>query len=238
MGKRSPSHNRHLPRGLSILHEDRDILVVDKPIGLLTVSTRVEKERTAHAFLEKYIRKGDPKSRKKLYVVHRLDRDTSGVLIFAKTGEAMLTIKDHWKENKKTYVAVVHGRCEKPADTISSYLTENAAYVVRSTTNTEIGKLSHTAYTVIKQTKYYSLLEIDLLTGRKNQIRVHLSDIGHPVVGDPKYGDLTRKYKRMALHALSISFRHPYNGKPLFFTTPIPPFFTELVGPVNSFDSD
>ncbi len=236
MRKQALSQKKFLPKALAVLYEDKDILVVDKPEGLLTVATEREKTRTAQSILTDYIRTGCGRSRKRIYVVHRLDRDTSGVLIFAKSEEAMLRLKDQWKQTEKKYLAVVHGRCEKPSGMITSYLAEDAAYNVYPTTDRKKGKLSQTAYTVLRMTKKYSLLEVVLLTGRKNQIRVHLASIGHPIVGDTKYGKEDDKQQRMALHARSISFRQPFSGKQLAFQSEVPPFFTKLVGRIDQPD--
>jgi len=213
-----------------IIHEDRDVVVVDKPPGLLTMGTDTEKSRTAYFVLTDYIRKGFAKSNKRIFIVHRLDRDTSGILVFAKSEEAKLCLQSQWKETKKKYLAVVHGKCEKRSETITTYLAENKAYGVYSTSDTRNGKLSHTAYKVLKETKDFALLEVDLLTGRKHQIRVHLAGIGHPVVGDQRYGKGNKAHKRLALHARSISFRHPFSGKQLTFETKVPVYFNKLVG--------
>ncbi len=233
MRKRSLSNTKFLTKGLAILYEDKDILVVDKPAGLLTVATEREKSRTVHSILTDYIRTGCGRSKKRIFVVHRLDRDTSGLLIFAKSEEAMLRLKDEWKQTEKKYLAVVHGRCETSSGTIESYLAEDKAYNVYSTANRTKGRLSRTAYTVIKRTKRYSLLEVVLLTGRKNQIRVHLAGIGHPIVGDVKYGQEDDQQPRMALHARSISFRHPYSGRQMTFKSDVPAIFSALVGAVD-----
>ena len=232
-GKRSRSNTKFLPKGLVILHEDRDILVVDKPAGLLTVATETDKVRTVHFALTDYIRKGTAKSRKEIYVVHRLDKQTSGVLIFAKTETAKINLQGGWKKTEKEYLAVVHGKFTERSGTITSHLTENkASQVVYATTDTTTGKLSHTAYKVLRETKIFSLLEVHPLTGRKNQIRVHLADIGHPVVGDRKYGKKNERYDRMALHARSIAFNHPFNGQRLFIEAEVPEYFHKLVGQI------
>jgi 23S rRNA pseudouridine1911/1915/1917 synthase len=236
MRDRSRSSARFLPKGIAILYEDKDILVVDKPAGLLTVATEREKSRTAHFILTEYIRKGCGRARKRLFVVHRLDRDTSGTLIFAKSEEAMLRLKAQWKQTEKKYLAVVHGRCDKSSETITSYLAEDKDYNVYSTSDSTKGRLSQTAYTVLRETKSFSLLEVVLLTGRKNQIRVHLAGIGHPIVGDTKYGKYGKEdetQSRLALHARSISFKHPYSGKKLTFEAEVPVFFTTLVGRID-----
>ncbi|MEN6627541.1 MAG: RluA family pseudouridine synthase [Candidatus Sumerlaeia bacterium] len=230
MRKHAAPGDKILGYGLEILHEDRDIIVVNKPAGLKTIATEGDKERNAYYILLDYVRKGAVKSRNRIYVVHRLDRDTTGVLIFAKSEEAKMKLQDNWKNTRKQYLAVVHGKLEKKADTITNYLAENSIHVVYQTPNSSEGKLASTAYQVIKETKLYSLLKIDLLTGRKNQIRVHMAGIGRPIVGDRMYGDKKDKQPRMALHARSIAFAHPYNGKPMAFTAETPGFFKTLVG--------
>jgi len=230
MGRRSRSGV--LPCGLVILYEDRDILVVDKPPGLLTIGTERDKARTAYFILTDYVRKGCARSRNRVFIVHRLDRDTSGVLVFAKSEEVKLRLQGEWNETEKKYLAVVHGRCKKNAETITSYLAENKAQVVYSTSDPTKGKLSHTAYRVVKQTKDFALLEVDLLTGRKNQIRVHMAGIGHPIVGDRKYGRAQDSHHVLALHAQSICFRHPFSGRRLTFAAKVPGYFQKLVGSI------
>ena len=230
MRRQNGPTGKFLPGGFALIHEDRDIIVVDKPSGLLTISTEREKSRTAYFILTDYVRKGAAKSRNRVFIVHRLDRETSGILIFAKNEEAKLRLQSLWQDTKKRYLAVVHGRCQKQTETITTYLAENQAYGVYTTRDPRKGKLSHTAYKVLKQTKDYSLLEIALLTGRKHQIRVHLAGIGHPVVGDGRYGKEPKR-QRLALHAHSISFKHPFSGEPLTFETKVPPFFNTLLGP-------
>ena len=222
--------NKRQPKGLTILHEDKDILVVEKPAGLLTVGTERNKSRTVHYLLNDYIRKGNPKSRNRVYVVHRLDQDTSGILLFAKSEPAKKFLQEHWEQTDKYYLAIVQGRLTAKEGTISTYLAENAAHRVYSTPDTARGKLSHTVYKVVKETKGFSLVEIHLLTGRKHQIRVHFADKGHPVAGDSKYGSGKIVSKRLALHARSISFTHPFNGNQTTFDTGMPEDFDKLFG--------
>lgn len=221
---------KHQPRGLPILHEDKDILVVEKPAGLLTVGTDRDKSRTAHYLLNDYVRKGNPKSRNRVYVVHRLDQDTSGILIFAKSEQAKKFLQEHWDQTEKHYLAIVHGQLIPKEGMISSYLVENAAQRVYSTPDATKGKLSQTAYKVLKESKGFSLVDIHLLTGRKHQIRVHFSEKGHAVVGDRKYGNGDHGAKRLALHARSISFIHPFSGKPMTFDTGVPEELARLIG--------
>jgi len=230
MARRASSNYRSLPHGLAILYEDRDIVVVDKPAGLLTMGTDSDKTRTAYYYLTDYVRKGYSKSRERIFIVHRLDRETSGVVIFAKNFESKAWLQDHWQATTKKYLAVVHGQCAKSSGTITTYLAENKAHIVYSTTDKKLGKLSTTGYQVLRQTRDFALLELDLLTGRKHQIRVHLAEIGHPVVGDDKYGKRDRDRSRMALHARSVSFQHPFIRERLTIESPVPGYFDQLVG--------
>jgi tRNA pseudouridine32 synthase/23S rRNA pseudouridine746 synthase/23S rRNA pseudouridine1911/1915/1917 synthase len=206
---------------------------VEKPSGLLTMGTDRDKTRTVHTILNDYVRKGDPRSRNRIYIVHRLDRETSGILIFAKCEQAKIFLQDNWQDVDKSYLAVVHGTPSPKEGLISSYLAENSAFSVYSTADSTQGKLSRTEYRVLKETKGLSLLDIHLLTGRKHQIRVHFSEKGHPVVGDRKYGKAGDSNATLALHARSLSFTHPVTGKKMIFTTGIPDTFIRLVGPVQ-----
>ncbi len=217
------------PRGLTLLHEDKDILVVEKPAGLLTVGTDRDKSHTVHYLLNDYVRKGDPKSRNRVYVVHRLDQDTSGILLFAKNEPAKIFLQENWKQTDKHYLAIVHGHLTSKEGTISTSLVENAAQRVYSTPEAGKGKLSHTAYKVLQVVKGFNLVEIHLLTGRKHQIRVHFAEQGHPVAGDKKYGNGKLISKRLALHARSISFIHPFHGRKMVFDTGIPEDFVRFL---------
>lgn len=210
---------KYHPKGLPILHEDKDIIVVVKPAGLLTVGTDREKMRTAYYLLNDYVRRGNQKSRNRVYVVHRIDKDTSGVLVFAKSKQAQKFLQENWKTTEKQYIAIVHGQLTDKEGTISSYLAENRAQRVYSTHDATKGKLSHTVYKVSEESKRFSLLEIHLLTGRKHQIRVHLAEKGHPIAGDRKYGEKNAGSKRLALHARAITFTHPFTHKLMTFDT-------------------
>ena len=233
MSERNALNRRFLPHGLVILYEDRDLLVVDKPAGLLTMATDSEKMRTAYYSLTDYVRKGYRKSRKRIFIVHRLDRETSGIVIFAKNIESKTYLQGHWNETTKEYLAVVHGQCTETSGTITTYLAENKAHGVYSTSDTRRGRLSITGYRVLRQTRIFALMELDLITGRKHQIRVHLAGIGHAVVGDQKYGKKDRGHSRLALHASAISFRHPFLGQQLAFESPAPAYFYQLVGRIS-----
>ena len=220
---------RRLPNGVILIYEDRDIVVVNKPSGLLTMGTEGERQRTAYFILTDYVRKGISKSRNRIFIVHRLDRDTSGVLVFAKSENAKHRLQDKWEETEKKYLAVVHGHMARRDDTITSYLAENRAKMMYSTDDPQKGKLARTAYKVLKETRRSSLLEIDLLTGRKNQIRVHLADAGHPVLGDRKYGKLADKERNLALHSRSLTINHPYSGERMTFEAEPPVYFDRML---------
>jgi tRNA pseudouridine32 synthase/23S rRNA pseudouridine746 synthase/23S rRNA pseudouridine1911/1915/1917 synthase len=224
---------KYQPKGLTILHEDREIIVVEKPCGLLSIGTERDKTRTVHSILNEYVRRGNPRSRERVYIVHRLDRETSGVLVLARSEAAKIFLQGHWQETDKHYLTVVHGQLTPKTGTISSYLTENSAFTVYSTPDPAAGKLSHTEYSVMKEVNGLSLLEIHLLTGRKHQIRVHLSEQGHPVVGDRKYGRGNDPHGTLALHARSLSITHPVSGRRLTFETAIPDYFTRLIGRIE-----
>jgi tRNA pseudouridine32 synthase/23S rRNA pseudouridine746 synthase/23S rRNA pseudouridine1911/1915/1917 synthase len=220
---------KYQPKGFEILHEDRDIIVGNKAPGFLTVAALWNRDKTVHSALNQYVRKGSLQSRKCVYVVHRLDQDTSGVLIFAKTREAQSFLKEDWKSTVKTYYAVVRGSLVQKSGTISSYLFEDDEYKVHVTSDRTKGKLAHTAYSVLAETKTFSLVKIDLLTGKKNQIRVHFAGQGHPVVGDVKYGAKGERGGRLALHAYSISFNHPFTKERLTFQARVPDYFKQWV---------
>ena len=202
-----------------VLHEDRDVIVIDKPAGMLTTHTKVvgraarEAQLTAENLLNGYVRKGQLKSRNRVWLVHRLDRETSGVMMFAKAEEVAEYFRSNWNElTEKTYIAKVVGKMENEQGVYESYLREDDdGYRVRSA---KTGKLARTEWKV----RGDGLVEIQLKSGRKNQIRVHFSEAGHPVVGDVKYGG--PKSDRLYLHALRLRFRHPHSGKWLTFESP------------------
>ncbi len=232
---------KYHPRGFEFLYEDQDLMVGNKAPGFLSVAALWNKSETIHSALNEYVRKGNARSSKVAFVVHRLDQATSGVLVFAKSEQAQQFLKDNWASNEKTYYAIVHGQLKEKSGLIESYLIENEDYVVSSNKEGE-GKLARTKYKVLHETPKYSLVEIDLLTGRKNQIRVHMADLGHPVVGDAKYGvsrgpnkDLDPKKKKgplvkqLALHAARLTITHPHSKKRMTFEAKAPALFSKLV---------
>lgn len=220
---------KYEPKGLSILFEDHDIIVVNKAHGLLSVSTDTEKEKTAYFLLTNYVKKGNPRSKARIFIVHRLDRDTSGVLVFAKSEWAKRYLQKNWHEFDKTYFAVVHGGFKVKEGIIESYLEENEKHRVYSVNGPENGRLCKTGYKVLRVSSKYSLLEVQLHTGRKHQIRVHFSENGHPVVGDKMYGRMDKGIRRLALHAASLSFDHPHSKERITFSTTAPVYFKTLV---------
>lgn len=223
------SPKRFHPKGITILYEDYDIIVIEKIHGLLTVGNDKESDNTVTSLLNNYVRKGNPKSKNNVLIVHRLDKDTSGILVFAKNEQSKRYLQDNWKEATKTYYTVVFGSLEKKTGVISSYLTENSIHRVYSVTEESEGKLSKTEYKVLKESDKYSLLEINLLTGRKNQIRVHFSEAGHPVVGDKMYGGKEKGIRRLNLHAASLSINHPVTKERMTFETKMPEYFNSLL---------
>jgi len=225
--KRPPK--KYQPRGMTIIYEDNDILVIDKVSGLLTMSTEKEKEKTAYFLLTNYVRKGNPKSKNRIFIVHRLDRDTSGIIIFAKNEVAKNFLQDQWQSFSKKYFAVVHGKLQKKEDIITSYLAENSIHKMYSVDESEDGKLAKTGYKVLKESSKFSLVEIDLFTGRKNQIRVHFSDMGCPVAGDKIYGNNDKDIKRLALHGGILNIIHPVTKEKMTFHADMPLYFKSLI---------
>jgi len=225
--RKKPTRGR---RGrFQILYEDQDLLVICKDPGLLTMSYKGDRKATAERMLTDYLRKGSSRSWIRAYTVHRLDRETSGLLIFAKSEAVQQKLKENWKAVKKHYTAVVHGRLDEKSGKFASYLAENDDQFVYSTTDATKGKWSETLYRVVKESPRFSLLDITLLTGRKNQIRIHLAEAGHPVAGDAKYGKKRDRAPRMALHARTLAFPHPHNGRQMEFEAAVPGVILGLV---------
>lgn len=216
-------------RGLTLLYEDQHLLVINKQAGLLSMSTSKEKDRTAYSILSDYVKKANPKNR--VFIIHRLDRETSGVMMFAKSEKVQRLMQETWNQTirERTYVALVEGVPDPAEGTIESYLKESKALIVYSSQNPEHGQLSITNYRIMRASDHYALLELELETGRKNQIRVHMQDIGHPVVGDAKYGAETNPIGRLGLHAEALAFEHPITGAAMRFDAPIPKQFLAVL---------
>ncbi|OXM16216.1 RluA family pseudouridine synthase [Paenibacillus herberti] len=211
--------------GLTILHEDEDIIVIQKEAGLLSIASPKENEMTAYRQLTAHVRIKDPGSR--IFVVHRLDRDTSGVMMFAKSERVQQLLQNSWQDTVKerTYVALVEGKVKKAEGTISSWLKETSTLKMYSSHHPNDGLHAVTHYKTIQSNSNFTLLGVELETGRKNQIRVHMQDLGHPIVGDKKYGSKSNVIRRMGLHARVLAFMHPANGELLRFESDIPKSF-------------
>lgn len=216
-------------RRIKLVYEDDDIIVINKGYGLLSMGTDRVKDGTAYSIVRDYIKWQDP--RNKLFIVHRLDRDTSGLMMFAKNEQAKETMQHNWNNmvlNRK-YLAVVEGKVEQESGSVRSYLAETSQYEVYSTQNPDEGQLAVTRYRTLKCKNGYTLLEVELDTGRKNQIRVHMKDLGHPIAGDRKYGAKSSPIHRLALHAQTLRFVHPVTRREMNFETPIPTSFASMV---------
>ena len=210
-----------------IVYEDAAVIVIDKPTGLLTMGTDKIKIHTVYYKVTEYVRSVDPEGKGRVFIVHRLDRDASGLIVFAKTEKAKHILQKNWKKAEKKYFALVQGTPEKRSGSIESYLIEDKFRRVYSTRKSAKSKFSVTRYRTLESFGKYSLLEISLETGRKNQIRVHLADLGHPIIGDEKYGSKLNPINRLGLHAYYLSFKHPITGEKKTFTSVIPPNFSK-----------
>ena len=208
-----------------VLYEDQSVIVIDKPAGIATSS--IDGSANVQWTISEHL-KDMSKGTVRTYVVHRLDKEVSGVLLLAKSEMAMDTIKDKWEETEKHYFALVEKIPENPEGTIKSWLIEDNAMKMRSVAERADAKLAITHYRTIRNIDNYALLDIKTETGRKNQIRVHLSDIGCPIVGDRKYGAATDYIRRVRLHACSISFPHPLTGEMITVESPLPKGFLSL----------
>jgi 23S rRNA pseudouridine1911/1915/1917 synthase len=209
-------------RGVRILFEDPYLIVIDKEAGMLSIATAKEKLLTTYSILSAHVKKENPNNR--IFVVHRLDRDTSGVMMFAKSEQVQEIMQKEWQEAviRRSYIAVVEGKVEKDEDTIRSFLKENKMLIMYSTKVPGEGDEAITHYKVLKRDEEFTLLQVELETGRKNQIRVHMKELGHPIAGDKKYGSKVNPLRRTCLHANLLAFKHPITGEELSFETPAP----------------
>ncbi len=214
---------------LDIIYQDKSIIVINKEAGLLTVASDTDAYNTLFNKVLTY-EKQKHKSNK-IFIVHRLDKDTSGVIVFAKSIKVKNILQDNWDDSAKTrnYIAIVEGVPKEKEKTIKSWLKETSTYLTYSSNRENDGKLAITKYKIIKTNKNNSVLEIKILTGRKNQIRVHLSDIGHPILGDKKYGSKVNPLKRLALHANKLELIHPITKELMIFETNVPNEFSKYL---------
>ncbi len=228
--------------GVEIIYEDDAVIVIDKPSGLLTIATEKVATRTAFYAVNDYVNRSetqrlksgahrrDRQARKKqVFIVHRLDQDASGLMVFARSAEVKIALQSHWQDAVKKYYAVAEGVMREKTGTLTSYLRESKSLKVYTTDRAEGAKLSTTRYTLLRASAHYSLLEVELKTGRKHQIRVQLADAGHPLAGDRRYGSRTDPAGRLALHACHLAFRHPVSGRRMVFQTPLPQFVDRIL---------
>lgn len=214
---------------LKIIYEDDDIIVVNKGYGLLSMGNDRVSKGTAYSLLRDYVKRKDPSN--KIFIVHRLDQHTSGLMMFAKNEAAKNAMQHNWNNMvlDRRYAAIVEGCPDQDKGRITSYLAENSQHIVYSTDDREKGKLGVTNWELVRARNGYALLDVSLDTGRKNQIRVHLSEMGNPIAGDHKYGAKTSPLHRLALHARTLRFVHPVTRADMNFTIPLPPGFSKLV---------
>lgn len=224
---KTPIHKK-TRSNLPIIFENEEFIVINKPSGLLSIASDKEKGSTAYRMLTDYVQQKDKHNR--IYVVHRLDEDTSGVLMVAKNEKIRDFLQEKWNDlvSKRGYFAIVEGQLKEKSGTIKSYLKKNSQNMMYSSKKEGDGQLAITHYKVIAEVEKYSLLDVNIDSGRKNQIRVHLGDLGHHVIGDDKYGNPSNPIKRLGLHAYELVLEHPVTHKVMRFTAPMPKEFLTL----------
>lgn len=219
-----------LPASMRIVHEDESLLVLDKPPGLLSIASMAEREKTAYAILTNYVRRGNAHSPARVWIVHRLDQETSGLMVFARSEQAKTALQSNWDAAEKRYLAVVEGHPQQESGTLKSHLDERNPHHVRSVPKSEETREAVTRYRVLRRGTGLSLVELTLVTGRRHQIRVQLSEIGCPVIGDKKYGAVTDPAKRLGLHSCYLRLPHPETGEVLELQSHLPRGLSKLVG--------
>jgi len=218
-----------LPSGIKIFFEDASLLVIEKPTNLLSIASEAEPEKTAYFQLTDYLRQSHTRSKERVWIVHRLDRETSGLMVFAKTPDAKEILQRNWDTFEKKYEAVVEGHLPQPAGTFESDLDESNPFKVSIRPASALTRHAITHYRVLSQNRHRSLVELTLETGRRHQLRVQLSAVGCPIVGDEKYGAKTDPAKRLGLHSCFLRFPHPLSKQELLFTCPLPKALAKLV---------
>ncbi len=218
-----------LPSGIKIRFEDDAVIVIEKPEGLLSMATDAEQEKTAYFQLTEYLRRGNEQARDRVWIVHRLDRETSGLMVFTKTAEAKTALQAVWEKVEKRYEAVVEGRLPADAGVFESDLDESNLLRVYSAPPSDLTRHAVTRYRVLARREWRTLVELTLETGRRHQLRVQLADAGCPIVGDKKYGAKSDPAKRLGLHACALRFPHPDTGQEMSFTAPLPKDLLKLV---------
>jgi 23S rRNA pseudouridine1911/1915/1917 synthase len=233
--QKAPPPGSRLPAGLSVAYEDEELLVIVKPVNLLTVATENERDKTAFQVMTDYIRARGGSSHERLWIVHRLDRETSGLLVMAKSEKTKFWLQKNWAHMEKRYLAVVEGVMPKVENTLSGFIDESQPHrVFVSNHATSKTREATTHYRVIGESQARSLLEITLETGRRHQIRAQLAAAGCPIVGDKKYGAKTNPVKRIALHANFLKLLHPKDERELFFESPLPQEIARLAPAVKT----
>lgn len=212
---------------LDIVYEDKDLIAINKKSGLLTIANRNEKEKTLYFQVSEYVKKQHKSN--KIFIIHRLDKDTSGIVLFAKNYETKQHLQNRWNDVKRNYIAIVEGKLKKDNDILKNYIAETKTLQSYITEDKKIGKLAITQYKKIKTNKQYTMLDINILTGRKNQIRVQLSNLGNPIVGDKKYNSQKNPIRRLCLHAYCMEFIHPKTNKKILLETKMPKQFETLI---------
>ncbi|MDQ6655738.1 MAG: RluA family pseudouridine synthase [Verrucomicrobiota bacterium] len=220
-----------LSLGIKVLFEDATLIVIDKPENLLSVASVAEDEKTAYFQLTDYVRQGRDRARERIWIVHRLDRETSGLMVFAKTAEAKATLQGNWEQVTKRYEAVVEGSLPAAEGVLESDLDERSPFKVYSAAASAETRHAITRYKVLAQAKRRSLVALELETGRRHQIRVQLADVGCPIVGDEKYDAKTNPAHRLGLHATGLRFTHPETGHEMSFESPLPKDLARLMRP-------
>ena len=210
------------PPGMEIVFEDVWLIVIEKPEHLLSMASATQRDKTAYSMLTDYVRRGNPRSPERVWIVHRLDRETSGLMVFAKTEAAKHALQARWDKTEKRYLAVVEGHLPADHGVLTSHLDESGPFKVYSAPRSERTRHAVTHYRVMKRIATRALVELTPTTGRRNQLRVHLADAACPIVGDRKYGARTDPARRLGLHAGALHFTHPQTGELLWFASPLP----------------
>jgi len=218
-----------LPPGMEVLFEDASLIVIEKPENLLSMASATQRDKTAYAFLTRYVRRGNSQSPERVWIVHRLDRETSGLMVFAKTEVAKRTLQAHWHLVEKRYLALVEGNPPADHGVLTSHLDESGPFKVYSARPSDRTRHAVTHYRVIRRIASRTLIELTPKTGRRNQIRVHLADAKCPIVGDRKYEARTNPARRLGLHASTLEFKHPLSEELLRFESPLPQDLAQLL---------
>ena len=224
----STAPDTRIAGGILIRHEDDAVIVIEKPTGLRSIASEAERDATAYALLTEHVRRGNPRGRERVWIVHRLDQETSGLMVFARTEAAKQALQEGWETAVKKYRAVVEGAPPSESGVLVSHLDESDRFRVRVAPEGTETRRAETRYRVEKRGTSCALLELELKTGRRHQIRVQLGEAGCPIVGDKRYGAQTNPIKRVALHAGELRFQHPVGREEMRFISPLPGEFGRL----------